>query len=118
MAIKQPAVWSDFATAVSQIAAILIIVCALAGPAQAYAKGEKVFKFFQFVVEFVTSAAAGFIVFLLLRVTDMPEEWIAAFSGISAFFGTRLMNVLYAIFVGKLKIMLHADEKRKEDKND
>ena len=46
MPIKQPAVWSDFATAVSQIAAILIIVCALAGPAQAYAKGEKVFKFF------------------------------------------------------------------------
>lgn len=33
MALKQPAVWSDFMTAIQQITAVLIVVCALAGPA-------------------------------------------------------------------------------------
>ena len=87
MPTENPVNWSDFMSAASQIAAILILVCELAGPAQAYTKGEKVFKLIQYLVEFVTSAEAGFIVFLLLRVTEMPEEWMAVFSGVAAFFG-------------------------------
>ena len=45
MPTKSPAVWSDFLTAIGQITAILILVCALAGPAQQYSKGEKMFYF-------------------------------------------------------------------------
>lgn len=110
MPTKSPAVWADFLTTISQIAFILIFVCALAGPAQKYAKGEQIFKIGQYFVEVITSAAAGFIVFLLLRVSSIPEEWIAAFSGLSAYFGTRLMNVLYGLLVGKIRFMLRSDK--------
>lgn len=73
-------------TAIAMITVVLIIVCSISGAAMPYVKGEKMFKFIRYLVEVITSAAAGFIVFLLLRVTDIPGEWIAAFSGISAYF--------------------------------
>ena len=73
-------------TAIAMITVILIIVCSISGAAMPYVKGEKMFKFIRYLVEVITSAAAGFIVFLLLRVTDIPGEWIAAFSGIAAYF--------------------------------
>ncbi|MFQ7008804.1 MAG: phage holin family protein [Parasutterella sp.] len=74
--------WEDFMTAIAMITVILIIVCSISGAAMPYER-EKMFKFIRYLVEVITSAAAGFIVFLLLRVTDIPGEWIAAFSGIS-----------------------------------
>lgn len=106
--------WEDFMTAIAMITVILIIVCSISGAAMPYVKGEKMFKFIRYLVEVITSAAAGFIVFLLLRVTDIPGEWIAAFSGISAYFGTRIMNVLYGLLTGRLKVMFHSDN-RKDD---
>ncbi len=118
MATNEPAVWSDFLTAISQITAVLIIVCALAGPAQPYIKGEEKFVFIKYIVEVITSALSGVIVFLLLRVIDMPEEWLAAFTGIGTFFGLKLMNVFYRILVGRLKVIFQQDdEKKKEAEN-
>lgn len=113
MPTKSPAVWSDFLTAIGQITAILILVCALAGPAQQYSKGEKMFNFFHYLAEVVTSMVAGFIVYLLLRVTEMHEEWIAAFSGLGAYFGNRIMNLLYRFMVGKLKISFYENPDKK-----
>lgn len=101
-------------TATAMITVILIIVCSISGAAMPYVKGEKVFKFIRYLVEVITSAAAGFIMFLLLRVTDIPGEWIAAFSGIAAYFGTRIMNVLYGLLTGRLKVMFHSGN-RKDD---
>lgn len=103
----EPARIEEFMTALTYIAGVLIIVCSLSGAAMPYVKGEKMFTFARYLVEVVSSAAAGVIVFLLLRVTDMPEEWIAALSGLSAYFGTRLMNVLYSLLVGRLKLIFH-----------
>lgn len=113
MPTKNPAVWSDFLTAIGQITAILILVCALAGPAQQYSKGEKMFNLFHYLAEVVTSMVAGFIVYLLLRVTEMHEEWIAAFSGLGAYFGNRIMNLLYRFMVGKLKIAFYENTDKK-----
>lgn len=107
----EPARIEDFMTAITYIAGVLILVCSVSGAAMPYVKGGKMFVFARYLVEVISSAAAGVIVFLILRVTDMPEEWIAALSGLSAYFGTRLMNVLYSILVGRLKIIFH-------DKND
>lgn len=112
----EPAQFQDFMTALTYIACVLIFVCSLSGAAMPYVKGEKVFVFAKYLVEVVSSAAAGVIVFLILRVTDMPEEWIAAFSGLSAYFGTRLMNVLYSIFVGRLRIIFHEKPESGEKK--
>lgn len=106
---KQPATWADFVTAISQITAVLILVCALTGPAQAYIKGEKKFDLIRYFVEVVTSALSGVIIFLLLRVFDMPEEWLAAFTGIGTLFGLKVMDVLYAIFIGRLRFLFNHD---------
>lgn len=112
---KQPAMWSDFLTAINQITAVLIIVCALAGPAQAYVKGEKKFVFVRFLVEVVTSALSGIFIFLLLRVYDMPEEWLAAFTGIGTLFGLKVIDALYAFFMGRIKFMFHHELSQKID---
>lgn len=114
MSLKQPAVWSDFMTAIQQITAVLIVVCALAGPAQAYVKGEEKFVLIKYAVEVVTSALSGIIVFLLLRVIDMPEEWLAAFTGIGTFFGLKLMNVFYKLLLGRLRVIFRHDDKDRE----
>lgn len=115
MPAKQPAVWADFITAVNQIAFYLLLLCALAGPAQKYVKGDKPFRILQYLIEVVTSALTGVIVFLLLRVFDMPEEWLAALTGIAAFFGTKLINVLYRILIEKLSSVFNSNGGRHDE---
>uniref|UniRef100_UPI00272B4CD1 hypothetical protein n=1 Tax=uncultured Parasutterella sp. TaxID=1263098 RepID=UPI00272B4CD1 len=67
--------------------------------------------FRSYSVEVLTSAIAGVIVNLLLRVTDLPEEWIGAFTGIGSFFGVRMMSVLYQLFMGRIKLLFgHKDK--------
>lgn len=112
--LKNPSGWSDFLTTINQITFILLLLCALAGPAQEYAKGEKPFKIITYSVEVLTSAIAGVIVNLLLRVTDLPEEWIGAFTGIGSFFGVRMMSVLYQLFMGRIKLLLGHKDGNKE----
>lgn len=95
---------NDFLTPVNVIAFALILVCALSGAAAPYVKGEKEFHYVRYLVDVVTSCAAGFIVFLIVRTTTNSWEWTAASSGISAYFGIKIMNVLYHLFTGKIKL--------------
>ena len=116
--MKDPQKFDEFMTALSLISFALGFVSALAGAAMPYVKGERQFMFYRYIVEVATSAIAGVVVFLLLKVTDIPEEWIAALTGIASFYGTRLMNVLYGLLVGRLKIIFlgsSKDEGRKKD---
>lgn len=116
--MKDPQKFDEFMTALSLISFALGLVSSLAGAAMPYVKGERKFMFYRYIVEVATSAIAGVVVFLLLKVTDIPEEWIAALTGISSFYGTRLMNVLYGLLVGRLKIIFldsSKDEGRKKD---
>ena len=103
--MRDPQKFDEFITALSLIAFALGFVSSLAGAAMPYVKGERKFMFYRYIVEVATSAIAGVVVFLLLKVTDIPEEWIAALTGIASFYGTRLMNVLYGLLVGRLKII-------------
>lgn len=116
--MKNPQKFDEFMTALSLISFALGFVSALAGAAIPYVKGERQFMFYRYIVEVATSAIAGVVVFLLLKVTDIPEEWIAALTGVASFYGTRLMNVLYELLVGRLKIVFldsSKDEGRKKD---
>ena len=108
--MKDPQKFDEFMTALSLISFALGFVSSLAGAAMPYVKGERKFMFYRYI--------AGVVVFLLLKVTDIPEEWIAALTGIASFYGTRLMNVLYGLLVGRLKIIFldsSKDDGRKKD---
>ena len=116
--MKDPQKFDEFMTALSLISFALGFVSSLAGAAMPYVKGERKFMFYRYIVEVAASAIAGVVVFLLLKVTDIPEEWIAALTGIASFYGTRLINVLYGLLVGRLKIIFldsSKDEGRKKD---
>ena len=116
--MKDPQKFDEFMTALSLISFALGFVSSLAGAAMPFVKGEWIFMLYRSIVEVGTSAIGGVVVFLLLKVTDIPEEWIAALTGIASFYGTRLMNVLYGLLVGRLKIIFldsSKDEGRKKD---
>lgn len=95
---------NDLLTAVNMISYGLIVISAAAGAAQPFLKGEKNFSGIKYFVDFVTSCAAGFIVFLLLRSADVSWEWNAASCGVSAYFGLKIMNTLYFVVTGKFKL--------------
>lgn len=114
--MKDPQKFDEFMTALSLISFALGFVSSLAGAAMPYVKGERKFMFYRYIVEVATSAIAGVVVFLLLKVTDIPEEWIAALTGIASFYGTRLMNVLYGLLVARLKIIFWTPQKTKGGK--
>lgn len=116
--MRDPQKFDEFITALSLIAFALGFVSSLAGAAMPYVKGERKFMFYRYIVEVATSAIAGVVVFLLLKVTDIPEEWIAALTGIASFYGTRLMNVLYGLLVGRLKIIFLGSSKNEGRKKD
>lgn len=88
--MKDPQKFDEFMTALSLISFALGFVSSLAGAAMPYVKGERKFMFYRYIVEVATSAIAGVVVFLLLKVTDIPEEWIAALTGIASFYGTSV----------------------------
>lgn len=114
--MKNPQRLDDFMTALTLISLALGGVSALAGAAMPYVKGEREFMLARYVVEVMTSAIAGVIVFLLLKVTDLPEEWIAALTGVASFYGVRLMNILYGFLVGRLKVIFLDTTKNEVEK--
>lgn len=86
----------------------LVILCALVGAASTFVKGERQFKLSIYLFEVFSSMSAGTIVYLFLRVTSTPEEWIAAISGLSAYFGTKLLAILYQLLVNKIQNYFNA----------
>lgn len=121
--MRNPQRFDDFMTALTLISLALGGVSALAGAAMPYVKGERDFMLARYIVEVMTSAIAGVVVFLLLKVTDLPEEWIAALTGVASFYGVRLMNILYGLLVGRLKVIFldttrHDVEKKEGEEND
>lgn len=114
--MRNPQRFDDFMTALTLISIALGGVSALAGAAIPYVKGEREFMLARYVVEVMTSAIAGVIVFLLLKVTDLPEEWIAALTGVASFYGVRLMNILYGFLVGRLKVIFLDTTKNEVEK--
>ena len=72
----------------------------------------------RYIVEVMTSAIAGVIVFLLLKVTDLPDESIAALTGVASFYGVRLMNILYGFLVGRLKVIFLDTTKNEVEKKE
>lgn len=103
MAWKNPTTWSDLNSALNQISLILVFLCALTGGAAPFVKGEKAFRFGLYLWEVVSSMSAGIIVFLFLKATNTPDEVIGAVSGLSAYFGTKLMSMLYGVLIFKIK---------------
>lgn len=116
--MKNPQRLDDFMTALTLISLALGGVSALAGAAMPYVKGERDFMLARYIVEVMTSAIAGVIVFLLLKVTDLPEEWIAALTGVASFYGVRLMNILYGFLIGRLKIIFLDTSKNEVEKKE
>ena len=95
--------WNKLLSSMQVIAGGLITLCAFAGAASAFVKGERQFKLSLYLFEVVSSMSAGTIVYLFLRATSTPEEWIVAISGLSAYFGTKLLAVFYTLLVQKLQ---------------
>lgn len=121
--MRNPQRFDDFMTALTLISLALGGVSALAGAAMPYVRRERKFMLARYIVEVMTSAIAGVIVFLLLKVTDLPEEWIAALTGVASFYGVRLMNILYGFLVGRLKVIFldttkNEVEKKEDKEND
>lgn len=121
--MRNPQRFDDFVTALTLISLALGGVSALAGAAMPYVRREREFMLARYIVEVMTSAIAGVIVFLLLKVTDLPEEWIAALTGVASFYGVRLMNILYGFLVGRLKVIFldttkNEVEKKEDKEND
>lgn len=98
---------SEFASTVNLIVFTLILICAASGSAMPYVRAERGWNFPRWFIEFVTSCAAGFIVYLILRTSKLSWEWIGACSGVSAYFGLKIMNTLYGVITGKLKLTVH-----------
>ena len=120
--MRNPQRLDDFMTALTLFSLALGGVSALAGAAMPYVKREREFMLARYIVEVMTSAIAGVIVFLLLKVTDLPDESIAALTGVASFYGVRLMNILYGFLVGRLKVIFldttrHDVEKKKDEEN-
>lgn len=121
--MRNPQRFDDFMTALTLFSLALGGVSALAGAAMPYVRREREFMLARYIVEVMTSAIAGVIVFLLLKVTDLPEEWIAALTGVASFYGVRLMNILYGFLVGRLKVIFldttkNEVEKKEDKEND
>jgi len=45
-----------------------------------------------------------FTLILILRTSKLSWEWIGACSGVSSYFGLKIMNTLYGVVTGKLKL--------------
>lgn len=116
--MRNPQRFDDFMTSLTLISLALVGVSALAGAAMPYVRREREFMLARYIVEVMTSAIAGVIVFLLLKVTDLPEEWIAALTGVSSFYGVRLMNILYGFLVGRLKVIFLDTTKNEVEKKE
>lgn len=116
--MKNPQRLDDFMTALTLFSLALGGVSALAGAAMPYVRREREFMLARYIVEVMTSAIAGVIVFLLLKVTDLPEEWIAALTGVASFYGVRLMNILYGFLVGRLKVIFLDTTKNEVEKKE
>lgn len=99
--------WANLLTSMQTISAALVSLCAVVGAAGPFVKGERTFKLSLYCFEVFSSMSAGAIVYLLLRATSTPEEWIAAISGLSAYFGTKLMSILYQLLIKKLQKLFH-----------
>lgn len=114
MAWKNPTTWSDLNSALNQISIFLVFMCALTGGAAPFVKGEKTFKFGLYLWEVFSSMSAGVIVFLFLKATNTPDEIIGAVAGLSAYFGTKLMSMLYGLLIFKIKqFFRHKDGEEK-----
>ena len=98
---------SEFDSTVNLIVFTLIVICAASGSAMPYVRAERDWNFPRWFIEFITSCAAGFIVYLILRTSKLSWEWIGACSGVSSYFGLKIMNTLYGIVTGKLKLTVH-----------
>ena len=116
--MRNPQRFDDFMTALTLFSLALGGVSALAGAAMPYVRREREFMLARYIVEVMTSAIAGVIVFLLLKVTDLPEEWIAALTGVASFYGVRLMNILYGFLVGRLKVIFLDTTKNEVEKKE
>ena len=121
--MRNPQRFDDLMTALTMISLALVGVSALAGAAMPYVRREREFMLARYIVEVMTSAIAGVIVFLLLKVTDLPDESIAALTGVASFYGVRLMNILYGFLVGRLKVIFldttkNEVEKKEDKEND
>ena len=115
MAWKNPTQWGDMSNALNVISMLLMFLCALTGGAARFTKGDVAFRFGLYVWEVASSMSAGMIVFLFLKATNTPDEIIGAISGLSAYFGTRLMSMLYGILIFKIKkFFRHSDDDRGE----
>lgn len=109
--MEKPTQWGDMSNALNVISMLLMFLCALTGGAARFTKGDVAFKFGLYVWEVASSMSAGMIVFLVLKATNTPDEIIGAISGLSAYFGTRLMSMLYGILIFKIKkIFRHSDD--------
>lgn len=120
MAWKNPTQWGDMNNALNILSMLLIFLCALTGGATRFTKGDMAFKFGLYLWEVASSMSAGMIVFLFLKATNTPDEMVGAVSGLSAYFGTRLMSMLYGVLVFKIKhYFKHSDDtgsKKEDDK--
>ena len=116
--MRNPQRFDDFMTALTLISLALGGVSALAGAAMPYVRREREFMLARYIVEVMTSAIAGVIVFLLLKVTDLPDESIAALTGVASFYGVRLMNILYGFLVGRLKVIFLDTTKNEVEKKE
>lgn len=105
--------WASLLTNMKTITAILVALCAFVGAAAPFVKGERQFKVSLYCFEVLSSMSAGTIVYLILKATSTPEEWIAAISGLSAYFGTKLLTVLYSLVIKKLQKVFHENTENK-----
>lgn len=116
--MRNPQRLDDFMTALTLFSLALGGVSALAGAAMPYVKREREFMLARYIVEVMTSAIAGVIFFLLLKVTDLPDESIAALTCVASFYGVRLMNILYGFLIGRLKVIFLDTTKNEVEKKD
>ncbi|WP_289640336.1 phage holin family protein [Turicimonas muris] len=118
MAWKNPTQWGDMNNALNILSMLLVFFCALTGGATRFTKGDIAFKFGLYLWEVASSMSAGMIVFLFLKATNTPDEMVGAISGLSAYFGTRLMSMLYGVLVFKIKqYFRHSDAPAKDSDN-
>ena len=67
---------SEFASTVNLIVFTLILICAASGSAMPYVRAERNWNFVRWFVEFISSCAAGFIVYLILHLqTLLGMDW-------------------------------------------
>lgn len=119
MAWKNPTQWGDMNNALNILSMLLVFFCALTGGATRFTKGDIAFKFGLYLWEVASSMSAGMIVFLFLKATNTPDEMVGAISGLSAYFGTRLMSMLYGVLVFKIKqYFRHSDAPANDKKED